>query len=86
MHEFSYIVFKFLDIIFVISVNFEILSHYLNIDSSQTLRDEVQWIIDNVFREKLMVQMAPTLCSRTFLLSFWILPVFVAVFLVNDLL
>ena len=53
MHEFSqFLVFKFF---FVILGRFEILSHYLIIDNSPWLREDVEWIIDEVFREKLMV-------------------------------
>ena len=37
--------------IFVLLVPFEILSHYLKIDSSHWLRKEVQWILDKAFRE-----------------------------------
>ena len=44
----------FLDIS-VLLVTFEILSHYPKIDSSYWLQDNVQWITDNFFREKLMV-------------------------------
>ena len=45
--------FRFLDI-FVLLVTFEILSHYPNIDSSHWLRNDVQWITDEVFREKFL--------------------------------
>ena len=34
---------------------FEILSHYLGIDSSNWFRKDVEWIIDNDLRENLMV-------------------------------
>ena len=40
---------------FVILVPFGILSHYPNIGISQCLREDAQRIIDNVFREKVMV-------------------------------
>ena len=42
-------------IIFVLLVTFELISPYPKIDSSNWLRKCVQWIIDKVFREKLMV-------------------------------
>ena len=40
---------------FVILVPFEILLHYLNNDNSCWLKEDGQWIIDNVFGEKFMV-------------------------------
>ena len=40
---------------FVISVPFEILLHCPNIDSSLWLIEDVQLIVEKVFREKLMV-------------------------------
>ena len=33
----------------------EILSHYPDIDNSHWFRDDVQWIIDNAYRENLMI-------------------------------
>ena len=46
--------FKVLDI-FVLLVPFEILSHYLNNYRSHWLGEDVQWMIDQVFRNKRMV-------------------------------
>ena len=43
----------FLDIC-VLLVTFEILSHYPKTDSSYWLKEEVEWITDKLFREKLM--------------------------------
>ena len=48
--RFQEILFRFLDI-FVLLVAFELLSHYPNIDNSHWLRNDVQWIRDEVFRE-----------------------------------
>ena len=59
--------------------SFEILSLYPNINSSDWLTEYVQWHIDKVFRETRMVEMASTLSSRTFLVNFWFLHVFVVV-------
>ena len=67
--------------IFILLVTFELLSHYSMIDSSHWLEKNVQWITDEVFREKLMFKMAPTL-SCIFLLNFGFLPVFVVVFII----
>ena len=63
-------------------VLFEILTRYPYIDSSHWLREDVQRIIDNVFREKSVVEKFLTLSSRTFLQNYWFLPVFVVVFIV----
>ena len=41
--------------IFLLLVPLEILSHYPDIDVSHWLREDVQWIMGKVFREKLMV-------------------------------
>ena len=62
---------------FVTLVPFEILSDYPNIDSSHWLREDVQWIAEKIFGEKFKSKMASTLSSRTFLLKFWTLHVFV---------
>ena len=51
-------------------VPFELLSHYPDIDSSHWLREDVQCIIHQVFRGKLVVLRASTLSSRTFLQNF----------------
>ena len=67
--------------ILVIFVPFEILSHYPYIDSSHWRREDVQWIIDKVFRETLMVSMSSIL-SCTFLLNFWFLHKFVDLFII----
>ena len=64
---------KFLEI-FVLLVIFEILSHYPYIDISHWLKKDVHWITDKNFMEKFMV-MASTRSSRTFLLNFWFLPI-----------
>ena len=40
---------------FLLLVPHEILSHYPDIDISYCFREDVQWVMDNVFREKLMV-------------------------------
>ena len=55
---------------FVLMVLFEILTRYPYIDSSHWLREAIQWIIDNVFREKWMFEKFSTLSSGTFLLVF----------------
>ena len=55
---------------FVFLNPFEILSHYPNLDSSRWFWEDVQWIIDEIFEEKIIVQMASTLSSRSFLLIF----------------
>ena len=47
--------FKDFWIILVLLVPFEILSNYLNIDITNWNREDVQWIIEKVFREKRMV-------------------------------
>ena len=44
----------FLDI-FILLVPLEILSHYPDIDISHWLRNHVHWMMDKVFREKLLV-------------------------------
>ena len=62
------------------------LSRYLYTDSSHWFREDVQWIIDKNFRVELMILFASTLSSVTFLLNFSFLPVFVVVFIVNDVL
>ena len=49
---------------------FEILSLYSNLYNFYWLKEDVQWIIDRVLRETLMVHLASTLSSRTFLLIF----------------
>ena len=67
-------------------VPFETLTDCLYNGRSHWPGEHVQLIIDKVFREKIMVYMALTLSSCTFLLNFWILPVFVVVFIANDLL
>ena len=41
--------------IFVFLNPFEISSHYPNLDSFRWFREDVQWIIDKVFTEKLVV-------------------------------
>ena len=71
---------KFLDI-FVFLIPVEILSHYPHIDSSHWFREDVKLIIDKVCGEKLMCLIASALSSRTFLLIFWFLPVFVVFFI-----
>ena len=71
----------FFVVVFVLLVTFELLSHYPNIDSSNLIKQNVQWIPDKIFREKLLVKMASTI-SHIFLLNFWFLPVFVVVFIV----
>ena len=53
MHEFSYFFYIFGN--FLILVPFDILSFYPNIDSSEWLQENVEWIIEKVFIEKLMV-------------------------------
>ena len=50
--------------ILVLLVSLEILLHYPDIDVSNWFRGDVQWIMDKVFREKLIVQMASTLFSH----------------------
>ena len=42
-------------VIFVLLVTFELISHHSNIDSSQWLRKNIQWITHKVCREKPMV-------------------------------
>ena len=75
-----HIFFYYLDISISL-VPFEFLRHYLNTDSSNLLREAVQWIKEKVFREQLMIYMASIFSSRTFLLNFWFLPLFVVVFI-----
>ena len=70
---------------FVILVPFEILSQYPNIDCSHWLGKEFQWIIDKVFREKIMVQMASKFSSRISGKFFWFLSVIVVVFIITGL-
>ena len=53
-NDFTKTILKFLDI-FVFLNPFEILPYYSNFDSSRWFREDVQWIIDKVFIEKLMV-------------------------------
>ena len=65
---------------------FEILLHHPTADCPHCFRDKVQRIIDKVFREELMISIASTYSSGTFLLNFWLLPVSVVVFIVNNLL
>ena len=71
----------FLDIS-VLLITFEILSNYSLIDSSYWLQEYNQWIMNKLFREKLMVSNGFDPSSRTSLLSFWFLPDFVVVFIV----
>ena len=51
---FTLLFFSFLDI-FCNLDPFEVLSNNPNIDSFQWLREDVHWIIDQVFKEKFMV-------------------------------
>ena len=68
-------------ILFVILVPFEILSNYLNIDSSHWQIKDVERIIVKGFKEKRLVEMASTITSRTFLLKFRFLHIFFVVFI-----
>ena len=67
---------NFLDILLLLDT-FEILSLYPNIYNSLWLKEGVQCITDKIFIEKFMFYMASTRSSRTFLLKFRYLPVFV---------
>ena len=62
MTRFQIFLFRFLDTL-VLMVTFELLAHYPNTDGSHWLKEDVQSITDEVFREKL------------FLMSFWFFPV-----------
>ena len=63
-------------------VLFDILSHYIVINSSHWLKKDVQWILDKIFREPIMVSMASKLYSFNSLGSFRILHVFVVIFII----
>ena len=54
LQDFEKILLKFMDI-FVLLVLLELLSFYPDINSSYWFKEDVQWMIDKVFREKLMV-------------------------------
>ena len=41
-------------VFFLLLFPLEILSHYPEIDNAHFLRKDIQWILDKVFREKLM--------------------------------
>ena len=41
--------------IFLLLISLEILLHYPDIDISHWLREDVHWIMDKVFKEKLMI-------------------------------
>ena len=41
--------------IFLLLVPLEILSHYPDIDNSHWLKEDVQWVVDKVSREKFIV-------------------------------
>ena len=72
---------------FVLFVDrFEILSHHPSADCPHWFREEVQRIIYKVFSEELMIWIASTFSSVTFLLNFWVLPVSVVVLIINNLL
>ena len=71
--------------IFVFLVPVKILSYYPNNDSSNWLREDLQWIEYNFFKQKFIVLMASTLSSRTFLLNFLFLNVFDVLFIVKSL-
>ena len=49
---------------------FEILSHFPITDCSHWYREDVERIIDEIYKEELMINIASTLYSRTFLLNF----------------
>ena len=61
-------------------VTFEIFSHYPKTESSYCLKEDVQWITDKFFREKLMVSNGFDLFFSHFSTEFWFSPVFVVVF------
>ena len=67
-------------IIFKFFVPFEI-SHFLNIDSSHWLREDVQWIIVKVFRERTYFLIGLDTFSH-FSTQFLVLPIFIVVFIV----
>ena len=66
-------VFKFFEkifgYIFLFLDPFEILLHYDLTDSSHWAREDVQRILDKVFREELLIKMSSTLSSTFF---YWI--------------
>ena len=64
----------------------EKLSHYPITDSSHWLREDAQRIMDKNSRQDLMILIASTLSSGTFLLNFCFLPIFAAVFIVSNFL
>ena len=66
--------------------SFEILSQYPNTDGPHWFREDFKRIKYKVLREELMIKIASTLSFGNFLLNFWLLPVFVVVSIVNNLL
>ena len=81
-----FIFFFYFGYLFLFLVPFEFLSHYHNTDRSHWFREDVQWIIDKVFRVVLIIKIGSTISSGTFLLNFSFLPVFVVVFIGKDVL
>ena len=83
--DFKYFFFEKIFGHFVLLVPFEIISRYSNIDGSHCFTEDVQWIIDKVFRETYGLNGFDTffLHFYTQILDF---AVFVVVFMVNDML
>ena len=72
-------------VIFVLLVNFEILSDYPNIDSCHWLKEDFQWIAYKNFIQRVFGLKGFDTFLSHFSIRFWFLPVFVVVLIVKRL-